>query len=232
VAKQTLSGMKLTRAGIVAAARQIIETEGVGALSMRKLASVLGSSPMAIYHHVEGRADLLTAVLSDLAEHQERPQLPEAPLDRMLFAAAYTHASMLALPWVIEVVRSRIAFGRGGMWTVDTFFGAGAELGLTDEQTMHLYMTAWRFIVGDVLMRSPAPGASVGAESQPGAQTEGPTQSDAPWHERIASAGLDDFPAFARMRAHWEEYAQSFDSASELAALIRRAVASATAQGS
>jgi AcrR family transcriptional regulator len=48
---------------IVAAARALIETGGVEALSMRKLAADVGVAPTAIYWHVGSRQDLLNAVL-------------------------------------------------------------------------------------------------------------------------------------------------------------------------
>jgi AcrR family transcriptional regulator len=48
---------------IVAAARALIETGGVEALSMRKLAAEVGVAPTAIYWHVGSREDLLNAVL-------------------------------------------------------------------------------------------------------------------------------------------------------------------------
>src|SRR5438105_15871710 len=51
---------------IVAAARALIETSGVEALSMRKLASEVGVAPTAIYWHVGSREDLLNAVLDTM----------------------------------------------------------------------------------------------------------------------------------------------------------------------
>ncbi len=47
----------------MAAARALIEGDGVDALSMRKLAAEVGVAPTAIYWHVGSREDLLNAVL-------------------------------------------------------------------------------------------------------------------------------------------------------------------------
>jgi AcrR family transcriptional regulator len=54
--------VRLTEAGIYAAALTLIDTEGVEALSMRKLAAALGVNPMSLYHHVENKAALLAGV--------------------------------------------------------------------------------------------------------------------------------------------------------------------------
>lgn len=62
----------LTRERILDAAIDLIESEGPGALSMRRLGSALGVEAMAIYHHFKGREDLLRAIaerlLAPLAE--------------------------------------------------------------------------------------------------------------------------------------------------------------------
>ena len=61
-----------TREEIVAAARAMVAADGVGALSMRKLAAGLGLAPTAIYWHVGDRDELLHAVfeamLADLPD--------------------------------------------------------------------------------------------------------------------------------------------------------------------
>jgi len=72
------------RNGIVAAARALIESGGIEALSMRKLAADLGVAPTAIYWHVGSREDVLNAVLDamiiDLPPIIARGSTPEARL--------------------------------------------------------------------------------------------------------------------------------------------------------
>lgn len=55
-----------SRARLVAAARRMVETDGVDAVSMRKVAAEVGLAPTAIYWHVGSRDDLLHAVLDDM----------------------------------------------------------------------------------------------------------------------------------------------------------------------
>jgi AcrR family transcriptional regulator len=54
----------LTRERILEAALRLVDEGGVEALSMRRLAAALGVDPMAIYHHLPGRA----AVIAGLVE--------------------------------------------------------------------------------------------------------------------------------------------------------------------
>ncbi len=58
----------LTRDRILDAAIDLIERDGPGALSMRRLGSALGVEGMAIYHHFEGREDLIGAIAERLLE--------------------------------------------------------------------------------------------------------------------------------------------------------------------
>ncbi len=58
----------LNRAAILDAAVSLIEQDGPGALSMRRLGTRLGVEGMALYHHFDGREELLTAIGDRLLE--------------------------------------------------------------------------------------------------------------------------------------------------------------------
>lgn len=65
---------RLTERGIYTAALRLIDADGVGALSMRKLAGVLGVNPMSLYHHVPSKAALLRGV-KNLVAAQFQPRV-------------------------------------------------------------------------------------------------------------------------------------------------------------
>ncbi|WP_328502704.1 TetR family transcriptional regulator [Streptomyces sp. NBC_00457] len=52
----------LTEDGIYAMALQLIDADGVEALTMRKLATALDANPMSLYHHVPNKDALLSGV--------------------------------------------------------------------------------------------------------------------------------------------------------------------------
>ncbi len=56
----------LTRARIVGVALSLVDGDGIGALSMRRLAEELGVDPMAIYHHLPNKRALLSALVSEV----------------------------------------------------------------------------------------------------------------------------------------------------------------------
>lgn len=65
------------REALLKATLELIETEGIGAVSLRQVARTAGVSPGAPYHHFPDRAALLTA-LSDEGFHRLAETLTEA----------------------------------------------------------------------------------------------------------------------------------------------------------
>ncbi|MEM9513412.1 MAG: TetR/AcrR family transcriptional regulator C-terminal domain-containing protein [Actinomycetota bacterium] len=57
----------LTRAAIIGAAIELADHEGIGALSMRKLAATLGFEVMSLYNHVANKTELLAAMVDEVA---------------------------------------------------------------------------------------------------------------------------------------------------------------------
>ena len=92
---------RLSRAGIVGVALDLVDAEGVEALTMRALARRLGADPMAVYRHVRDKADLLgamcDAVVADLPPLDMRgPWRPQvARLAGTLRARLAAHPGLL-----------------------------------------------------------------------------------------------------------------------------------------
>ena len=95
---------ELSRERVLAAALDLLERDGDGALSMRRLAAELGSAPMSLYRHVANKADLVDGVialaLSDLTtEGPEGGDLESRIIAWMhgLRAELNTHPAILPL---------------------------------------------------------------------------------------------------------------------------------------
>ena len=102
----------LTVEGITAAAIEVADAEGLGALSMRRVAEQLGKSPMTLYTYVPGKAELL-----DLMLDRVLAELPnEYPAAGGWRAAAEDSARTSWAfyerhPWVLQVSGSRAGLG-------------------------------------------------------------------------------------------------------------------------
>ncbi|WP_250294436.1 TetR/AcrR family transcriptional regulator [Streptomyces atroolivaceus] len=93
---------QLTREQIVAAAVELLDAEGIEALSMRKLGTRLNAAATSLYRHVANKDELIELVVDDVfAELQV-----QAACDRAQWRAAVTqtanHLRAMALrhPWI------------------------------------------------------------------------------------------------------------------------------------
>ena len=64
--RQTRPRGSLTREEIIKEALALLEQQGPGALSMRRLADRLGVTPNALYTHVRGKADLIDGLIDQV----------------------------------------------------------------------------------------------------------------------------------------------------------------------
>lgn len=99
---------RLSREGIVAAAIELADRDGLAALSMRRLAQHLGVDAMSIYYHVRDKDTLLAAmadaVISKIPIKQNKSDSWPARLRDLIMAARQT---MLTHPWAAKVLEGR-----------------------------------------------------------------------------------------------------------------------------
>src|SRR6202789_2792186 len=98
---------KITREAALAAALEIIDRDGVGALSMRRLARALDRDPMIIYRHAPNKAALLDGVVEVvLAQLKVDPADPDWAAQLRAVARDYRQLA-LAHPHVVPLLATR-----------------------------------------------------------------------------------------------------------------------------
>lgn len=97
----------LTRELIASVAADLIKAEGIEALTMRSVATKLGVSAMALYHHVADKDEIVRLVGDDILAHIELPD-PESGDWRELLVEAVdkSHEALLAVPGMASVLLS------------------------------------------------------------------------------------------------------------------------------
>lgn len=94
---------KFSRERLQAAALEIVDEEGLAALTMRSLAARLGTGPMTLYNHVEHRADLDLLVVDAVTATVRLPEPGDdwkVDVERIataLWEAARAHPSAIPL---------------------------------------------------------------------------------------------------------------------------------------
>lgn len=145
---------RLSREAVVAAAEQIVESEGIDALTMRRVADRLSSSPTAIYRHVRDKDEMLLALLDEVAGELGRPDLPEDPRQRLVVLWRLLYDTLAARPWVVGVLVGEDLASRAILWVVEEILQAFVACGLGREQAASAYRAVWQFTVGVLTIRN------------------------------------------------------------------------------
>jgi AcrR family transcriptional regulator len=132
----------LSRAAILAAARDLVEREGFEALTMRGLAGVLGSGAMALYRHFRNRDELVDALLDDLLGTIPLTLDDGDDWPAQLRRLARAHRALLlrvpsAIPYFLATPRSGPQAARFG----EVLLGVLHRAGFTDEAAVGCFYT-------------------------------------------------------------------------------------------
>jgi AcrR family transcriptional regulator len=128
----------LTVDAIVAAAIEMADEAGLGALSMRALAERLKVGTMSLYTHVPGKAELIDLMLDTVLRETARPDtarpddLPDGWRARLELVARENLALIHRHPWMLEIVTFRPPMGPGVIAKYDLELRALEGIGLTD----------------------------------------------------------------------------------------------------
>lgn len=181
---------RLTIDDVVAAAVRRADSEGLAALTLRRLAGDLGTSTMSLYTHVDSRDDLLVLMADAVRRTSPPPDFAAADWrDRVRALAEAELALLVQHPWLSDVTDERLALGPGTIETYDRQLAAFTPLGLDDVTTD----AALSFVLDFV--RS-------GARARQQRATDGDLAAG--WGElgaRLAAYVGDDFPLARRVGA-------------------------------
>jgi len=144
---------RLSRDAVVTAAESIVARDGIDALTMRRVARELRSSPMALYRHVRDKDELLVLLLDRLVDQLPRPALPEDPRARLVALWRLLHDGLDRHPWVVEVLVKGHLIARSVLWVMEEILAAFVAAGLTHRQAVAAYRATWQFTVGVLTVR-------------------------------------------------------------------------------
>ncbi|MGW0519495.1 TetR/AcrR family transcriptional regulator C-terminal domain-containing protein [Crossiella sp. NPDC003009] len=95
----------LTRARITTAAIRLADAEGLDAVSMRRLATELGTGPMSLYRHLAGKDELVYLMMRRVFASRPLPVPPPPGWRARLTVVSRTQWALYrAHPWLAELV--------------------------------------------------------------------------------------------------------------------------------
>jgi AcrR family transcriptional regulator len=144
---------RLSREAVVTAAEAVVARDGIDALTMRRVARELHSSPMALYRHVRDKDELLVLLLDRLAGRLPHPPLPADPRQRLATLWRLLYDGLDQSPWVVEVLVKGHLMARSVLWVIEEILAAFVAAGLTHQEAAAAYRTAWQLTVGALTIR-------------------------------------------------------------------------------
>lgn len=196
----------LTLEQIVSTGVDLADTEGLQALSMRKLAQQLGVGAMSLYRYVPSKTELLNLMLDAVSGPDPRR---EDAFDESwrggLEAAGWGGRELyLRHPWLLQVNWTRPVLGPNSVADMELLMAGLKELPLSDQEKMSAIMALDSYVTGAVRQEILAQKAA--AES--GITDEDFWESQLPMMEEVLTQ--DRFPTMAALAedtfsSSWED---------------------------
>lgn len=190
----------LSLAAIVAKAIEVADSDGLSAVSMRRIADELGVGTMSLYRHVPGKSELLDLMLDAVAGESFAelndtgvPVLTggwRASLEQFARGAwALFHRH----PWLLQVSQARPIMGPNEMLGTEAILAAIAEMGLSNADTVAVLSTVYGYVSG--MARNNVEYAQ--AAKTTGVSDEEWWAAQAPFLEKVLNSG--DYPHLTRV---------------------------------
>ncbi len=138
----------LTRARIVRTALRLVDQQGLGALTMRALATDLEVSPMALYNHVRGKEELLDLML-DLMLGEVDCSATDGDWTTQLRALVCSfHQALSAHPHLAQVYSNQVRIGPHGLAIIERAIGLLLQAGFPPSDAASAFLTLYAYTVG------------------------------------------------------------------------------------
>jgi AcrR family transcriptional regulator len=155
MAKETRGGaekpgsrLPLTRDRILAVAVEIADERGVGAVTMREVASRLGVEAMSLYNHVANKDDILDGMVELVVEQFDLPQDIDHWREAMRRRAVSAHQVFGRHPWAPMLLDSRESSGPSGLRYFDWVLGTLVRAGFSMDDAARAFSVLDSYIYG------------------------------------------------------------------------------------
>jgi AcrR family transcriptional regulator len=177
---------------IVAAAIDVADDEGLDALSMRRLASSLGTGTTSLYRYVRSKEELLTLMVDAVNAPDPFRAAPRGDWRAMFTSLAREHRQqLLEHPWLASEIASRPAIGPNTLRAADEILGVASGMGLDGTTARSVVGTLLRYVRGAVADEL----AELDAERRTGMTQDQWRRTVAPYVRGVIESGR--YPSFA-----------------------------------
>lgn len=143
----------LDQAVIVASSLDLVDAEGLDALTMRRLSAKLGVTPMAIYHHVAGKEQLLDLVVDESLGALPVVDEDAEPREALVAWFMALYELLVAHPALAQAVAGRRIEGLAATRVAAGVLRIVEREGLDDQTAAELMVSLFSFTMGGSLYR-------------------------------------------------------------------------------
>lgn len=147
----------LSRARIVATALGLLERDGLPGLSMRRLASELGVSPMSPYRYFRDKDELIDAVIDAVASSEPLPETRGDWRRRVRDLMHWLFAGLSRYPGLIGLRLERPFLSPEALRLTEAALQALVEGGFTKAEALRAYRALLVYTFGSAAFGSHAP---------------------------------------------------------------------------
>ena len=143
---------------IIEAALRVADTEGLEALSMRRIASELDASPMALYNHVSGKDALLDGLAAHLLMEMDLDGIDTGdPASALRAGYGEFRRVLLQHPNLVPVLERRINLSVDAMKPIELALSLLRDLGFPPKEALQAHWALSGFTMGHVVWQKTSP---------------------------------------------------------------------------
>jgi len=150
-AGSTPARLPLSRERALSAAVTLADAEGIGSLTMRRLAKELRVEAMSLYHHLANKDEILDGMVDVVFGEIELPSVEVGWKSAMRDRSHSVRAALTRHPWAIGIMESRTSPGPATLRHHDAVLGCLRSGGFSVEMAGHAFSLIDSYIFGFVL---------------------------------------------------------------------------------
>ena len=147
----------ITRDRVLHEALCLADVGGAEALTIRAVAEHLAVTPMALYHHVRNKEDIVNGMLDLVMGEIELPVFGAHWQSEMARRATSARRVLNAHPWAIHLLQAGSAPGPATLRHHNAVLGVLREAGFTITETAHAFALLDSYIYGFALSETTLP---------------------------------------------------------------------------
>jgi len=139
---------RLTLEAILRTAIALADTEGLDAVSVRRIAAALHARPMSLYTFVSSKDDLVELMVDEVMGELLLDHIPDDWQEALRAIARHTRAVGASHPWLITAISQRPPIGPNALRHMDQSLAAIASLGPDTARATSLLLAVDMLTIG------------------------------------------------------------------------------------